>query len=576
MRRDHITSIIVKAALAFVLAVFIPAAVNAQEYENAPVEVSKDKVRIGGQVCYSHIVLEKQTLYSISKAYNVSLEDIYKYNPSVKENGLKKNSILIIPVAEKSEETKAAEEVKQTQPEPKAEEQVRPEQTQEQKDRPKTQARSKRKTHTVKWYEDIEGIAKKYEVSVNAIMQANSLTSKKLTKRQKLVIPDPGEYSDEDFAAAGEEMAAADTTAAADSLQEDRDWLFPGLLFPKKEVNLSLLMPLKATGSSANSQNMDFYSGVLLAVYDMYREGISTNLNVYDVAGGIPADGDLSDSDIIIGPVASGDISSLFEAVPDAKAVISPLDPRAENIAYTQKAMIHVPTPHAVQYRDLVSWIREDMKPGDRVLFITEKGARQTDATASMTAAIDSSGIEYTPLSYSILEGRDVTETLAYLMTETNTNRVYIASESEAFVNDVVRNLNVMIHQKYDVVLYAPSKIRSFETIEVENFHNTKMRVSLGYYIDYNDAKVKEFLLKYRALFNTEPTQFAYQGYDIARHFIDLCSKYGNRWMNRIVDTDASMLQSSFDFTATPDGGYINNGVRRIIYGENWNVEKIR
>ena len=46
-----------------------------QDYVSTPVQISKEKVKINGQVCYSHVVLEKQTLFSISKAYNVSLED---------------------------------------------------------------------------------------------------------------------------------------------------------------------------------------------------------------------------------------------------------------------------------------------------------------------------------------------------------------------------------------------------------------------------------------------------------------------------------------------------------------------
>ena len=70
---------------------------NAQEYVSTPVEISKEKVKIDGKVCYSHVVLEKQTLFSICKAYEVSAEDIYQYNPNLKETGLKKNSIIIIP-----------------------------------------------------------------------------------------------------------------------------------------------------------------------------------------------------------------------------------------------------------------------------------------------------------------------------------------------------------------------------------------------------------------------------------------------------------------------------------------------
>ncbi len=566
MKRFLITSIIAKAVMALALTACIPSILAAQEYDNAPVTISKEKVRIDGQVCYSHIVLEKQTLYSISKAYEVSIEDIYKFNPSLKKDGLKKNSILIIPVAAKAEKQEEAV----AQPPEKTEQQTALTEEPQKKQEPK------RRIHTAKWYEDLDGIAARYGVSVSAIMQANNLTDKKLSRRQKLIIPNPGEYQDELIAETTEETGS-DDTEVSDSLHQEDSSLFHGIFFPKKNVSMSLLMPLKATGSTGSRQNMDFYSGVLLAVRDMQKEGISTTLDVYDVADGtLPSSDKLPESDIIIGPVSSGDISRLFETVPQAKAVVSPLDPRADGLAYSQKAMIQAPTPHAIQYIDLISWLKDDMKPGDRVLFITEKGARQTDAVTSMTAAIDSSGVEYKPLSYSILEGRNVTETLAYLMTETAANRVFIASESEAFVNDVVRNLNVMIHQKYNVVLYAPSKIRSFETIEVENFHNTKMHVSTGYYIDYNDPKVMDFLLKYRALFNTEPSQFAYQGYDIAKYFISHCSKYGNRWMNKLDKNKVPMLQSTFDFVQTPEGGFINNGVRRIIYSDNWTVEKVR
>ncbi len=591
MKRYLITSIIaiLTAATCF------PPAVCAQEYHNTPVEVSKEKVRINGQVCYSHIVLEKQTLYSICKAYNVSAEDIYKFNPSVKENGLKKNSILIIPMA--SEPVKGEEAIRKS--EPKTEQEAEPEQKPEPEPEQKTvsekkpepepkkveKAGGKRKIHTAKWYESLDDIAFRYGVSSEAIMKANNLTSKKLSKRQKLIIPRPGEYSAEESAEAiVETPAVSDTTIVSDTLNyeipgSDRDGksLFTQLFVPKKEIDMALLLPLKATGSAGSRQNLDFYSGVLLAVYDMAKEGISTNLNVYDIAdGSIPAADEIIDSDVIIGPVASGDINRTFMAAPSIKALVSPLDPRAEHLAYSNNSLIHAPTPHTVQYNDLISWIKEDMQADDSVLFITEKGARQTDAVINMAETMTSSGLDYKPLSYSILEGRDITETLATMMTQTGANRVYIASESEAFVNDVVRNLNVMIHQKYNVVLYAPSKIRSFETIEVENFHNTKMRVSTGYYIDYDEPKVKEFLLHYRALFNTEPTQFAYQGYDLAKYFIGLCSKYGNRWVDKLDSESASMLQSNFRFEKTPTGGYVNNSVHRILYGDNWEVIKVR
>jgi ABC-type branched-subunit amino acid transport system substrate-binding protein len=210
------------------------------------------------------------------------------------------------------------------------------------------------------------------------------------------------------------------------------------------------------------------------------------------------------------------------------------------------------------------------------VIFITEKGARQSDVQTQMQAAIDSSGVAYRNFSYSILEGRDVMDPLMALMTKTGQNRVVIASESEAFVNDVVRNLNLIEYQKCEVVLYSPSKNRNFETIDVDNIHNTSLHTSLSYYINYDDPKVKNFLLKYRAMFNTEPTQFAFQGYDLATYFIDLVSRYGEKWSEMMPENEKKMLQSTFRFrkAGNDEGGYINNGVRRISYEEGWKVKE--
>jgi LysM repeat protein/ABC-type branched-subunit amino acid transport system substrate-binding protein len=586
-------NVIIKVMTALALTMGSAAASLGQEYQNTPVTISKDKVRHNGEVCYSHIVKERQTLYSIGKAYNVSIEDIYKYNPSVKENGLKVNTILIIPIAGEATQTNAdvavemaAEPVVETVAKteeaqtPVAETVSEPEVKPEVKVEPATEPEDediiiKRKTHTVRWFEDLDTIAEKYGVTVEALMEINGLTGRKLTKRQKLIIPTEEEaaqaQADDNGIEDGETLQdASDTTAVTDTL------MLPEMP-SKKTVDLSLMLPLNASSAKgSSSNNIDFYSGVLLAIYEMSQNGVSTSLDTYDIADGkIKTDLDsLKNENVVIGPVSTGDLTRLFNTAPQDKMVVSPLDQRAEKLVYEHSNMIQAPTPYSVIYTDLMAWMKEDLQEGDRAIVVTEKGARATEAVQAMMAAVDSSKIEYKALSYSILEGRDVPESLAWLMTEDETasNRVFIASESEAFVNDVVRNLNVMIHKKYKVVLYAPGRIRNFETIEVDNFHNSNLHVSLGYYIDYDDAKVKEFLLKYRALYNSEPTQFSFQGYDLAKYFIGLCSKYGENWTQKLESSDSKMLQSIFRFRKTEAGGYINTGVHRLVYGEGYQI----
>lgn len=535
---------------------------KAQEYNNAPVSISKEKVKVGGKICYSHIVLEKQTLYSISKAYNVSIDDIYRFNPTLKDVGLKKNSIILIPSAEALKEDVQVADVKKEG---------------------KVNGEKKKRIHIRKWFEDLDMIAAQYKVRVEDIMTANNLTDKKLTNRQKLIIPD-AETESPDSAAGVEnpvqtEVAHSDDTMITETGEDAQEEAqFEWVDLPTEAIHATVLLPMRNMEGKLSRNNMDFYSGVMLAVHDLATKGINIDVNAYDIADQSHpvTKEDIENSDIIIGPISAADQTKLFQTSDKTGAVVSPLDPRSERLVVEYNSLIQAPTPHKTQYEDLINWIKEELEENDKVIMFSERTARENKTANLMKEVMDSSKIAYTPFSYSILEGRDILESLKEMMTLEGANRIYIASESEAFVNDVVRNLNLMLLENFQVILYAPSKIRSFETIEVEHFHKTSMRVSLNYFINYDKQEVKDFLLKYRALYNTEPSQFAFQGYDIANYFLNLYNRYGKDWMNFLENSEKSMLQSTYDFSKCGTGGYINTGVRRILYGPGWTVEQIR
>lgn len=589
--KQHIYRKITQIVLGALLFSGMPMGVSAQEYIAPEVTISKEKVKIDGIVCYSHIVIERQTLYSISKAYNVTIDDIYRFNPTLKETGLRKNSIIIIPSAEAMEKAQekaapdtAAAPHEEKKPETRKQEdkkqEVRKQEERKQEERKQEDEKEKGKIHVVKWYEDIETIAQKYGVSAESIITANNLEGKKLKSRMKLTIPSGEVVPQEQLA----DVEKPDSTKTPiDTLVEKVEEIKEAIvekaedIFKKKEVNASLLLPLKAVNGTSSRNNMDFYCGALLAVYDLAEEGISTDLSVFDIAEGAQVTrSQIENSDVIIGPISSGDLTRLFTQAPSSAKVVSPLDPRAESLTASYRNLIHAPTPQIVQYLDLVAWMQEDMKEGDRIIIISEKGARQSQNAIEMKAAVDSAKLSYSPFSYSILEGRDITETLESMMTKEGTNRFLTTSESEAFVNDVVRNINLLAHLKYDVTLYAPSKIKGFDNIEVENFHNTNLHVSSTYNINYDSDKVKAFIMKYRALYNTEPNQYAFQGYDVTKYFVEMAAKHGKDWPEHLEESEKSMLQSTYKCKRAGNGGYVNTGTRRVVYGEDWSVKQIR
>ena len=559
-------SVIINVVGILLLGFGFNAAAQNTEYKATPVTISKDQVRNNGKLYYSHVVLERQTLFSISKAYNVTLQEIYDTNPTLnlETEGLKTYQILLIPIKEDAGLINDTAEPAETADAPRT------------SPAPETTAAPKTGEyiiHTVKWFEDINIIAKKYGVSVDAIMKANGLSSKTLSRKQQIKVPVGGTAGDvmvaegNDIPQQTEDKTIFDTIS--ETINEKAEEIFNT---GKNDITAALILPFIAQ-KQPNDNNLDFYSGVLLAVRDLSAEGINVDLSVYDAAGGvIPVTEEKFNScDIVLGPISVADITSTLKICGSRTPVISPLEPKAADLAAVYSNLIQAPSSTEAQCEDIIDWLKEEMKSGDTVILFSEKGAKMTAAASTLAQALANSGITYTTISYGLLEGKDIAARIESAATETNTVRMVIASESEAFVNDVVRNANLAAHRKHQVALYCTSRVRSFETIEVENLHNTNLHTSISYYVDYDAPEVQRFVKAYRALFNTEPGPFAFQGYDTAHYFCGMCSKYW-RWTEKLDNFRGKGLQSDFKFQRTAEGGYVNTAVRRVLYAPDFRI----
>lgn len=569
-------------AACMLLGAGLQASAQDTEYKATPVTISRDKVRKDGKLFYSHVVLERQTLFSISKAYGVSLQDIYDANPTLKleTEGLKTYQILMIPVVDNhpgAQEDAASPVNAQAKPAATDNASVAP--------APQTMDYI---FHTVKWFEDLNSIAKKYGVSKEAIMRANGMTSPTVTRKQRLKIP---------MGAAAElEEEPAPVPSGADEPEVDEkeeeksrnifdtigeaitekaeEWLYTG----KNDITAALIMPFNAQ-KSPSENNLEFYSGVLLAAYDLKAEGINVDLSVYDAVGGnIPVTADkLSSCDVVIGPVSTADLTSTLRLAPSGTTIVSPLEPKAVDLARMYDNLVQAPSSSENQSEGLIDWLAEDFRTGDRIILLTQKNATLTSAESVMVTKLQDSGLPFTTISYGVLEGRNIASSIDNAAAQAGTTRLVVASESEAFVSDVVRHANLLAlrnNRRSSIVVYGLSKVRSFDTIEIESLHNTNLHVAISYFVDYDSPAVQKFLMAYRALFNAEPGPFAFQGYDTAYTFIKMCSRYGRRWADKLDDQNVMRgLQSNFFFDHRD--AHVNKAVRRVVYSPDFSIKLV-
>jgi LysM repeat protein len=131
--------------------------------DQVPVERTTNKVILEGTVYYIHVVKPGQTLYAISKAYNISQKEIAIENPGV-ISGLQIGQSLKIPVeATMLDEVDTSELLDQGED---------------------------IQVHIVEKGETLYGIARRYEVTEEVLMQANrGVTARNLKNGQRLIIP---------------------------------------------------------------------------------------------------------------------------------------------------------------------------------------------------------------------------------------------------------------------------------------------------------------------------------------------------------------------------------------------------
>ena len=636
------------ALAGLLLCLVLSPALSAQEYVATPVKVSTEKVRLNGKVYLSHPVQERQTLFGIAKAYGVAVEDLYKANEGLEEKGLQTGTTLLVPIVEGASQAQAVPDRAEARPTAQA--------------APQGQSFIE---HTVMWYEDLEDIAAQYGVTPEAIMQANGMRSKKVTKREVLKIPaDPGKVlasatpvkaepkqqaapkqeaapkaedkpvppptlptlddpviKDPEMVSAGKykplkvdkvkvkkadilppeiptlgdpeiadpEIAAgnydpltvnpvtvdpAQALAGKEEEEEDDDRILDWLT-GKGSVEMGLLLPFNAAGRTSET-NMDFYSGVLAALRDLEAAGIKATLNVYDLQDGVPSALELGKNDFILGPITTTDLTTVLDRTDGRVPVVSPLDQRAADLADTRPGFIQAPSAVDSQYTDLAAWAADDLQRDDRIILVTEKVNGSTAPAVGVRNALVAAGTPYEGVSWTVAEGRSLPAALTSRLTKTGVNRIIVASEKEAFVSDMVRNLVILLGRGYKVAMYAPSKVRTFETIDGSTYHQNDLHICSPYFADYDTPAVKSFVRTYRALYRTEPSQFAFQGYDLPPHSASLGSKYGNRWTRAITRVDESGLHTDFHFEKTPAGSFRNTGIRRIVYKTDYSTTLVK
>ena len=620
-------------------------------YPQVPIVTSTTKVTIDGKNFYQHNVKQGETLYSICRAYNVSQNDVESHNPDV-STGIRVGQEIKIPIAAEStpvtpqfqptqfiyhitEKGQTAfrltqlynislEELYRFNPEvenaslqagqvvkiPKSADVV----TQQAKPKPGYFL------HTVKRKETLYSISKSYQVELNDVLEINpDIDSRKpkLKTGQQIKIPLKVEPT---------QPTQPDTVVHPDGQVGDVSDMFPSSATnngsgcdetSQKEFNIALFLPLFLADNSPASppdtsmvkdengrfrykdgrywihprsaNALEFYQGALLAIDSLKKQGLIPKVSIFDTMRDTVKMAQLLRSpamrnmDLMIGPFSTEMVNQVRSFARENRIVyISPTAINAASIKANPYLMqVNAGEIHAVG--PMVDFISKQQH-----IHVTLIGNKRESDQTLFNAYLNKLRSVFADSSLTIRQMRsDSLQQPTRYLKKNRTNIVIIPASDEVFVNVVTGQLNVATHG-YTINLFGLASWTKFMNLDMEYLYAMEFRYATAFYIDYKKQDVQKFLQKYRKTYFTEPTmltglgeissnayQHAFLGYDVTFYFMSALKKYGKGFGQCIQDFRLPMLQSDFHFEKTdPYSGYINTHIDIYKYSKDYTVVK--
>lgn len=599
-----------------------------------PTEVirSKEKTLVNGKVYYIHTVQKGQTLYSISKAYEVSQDLIRQENPNIDPAALKEGLVLripaqansVAPVYPQNREDFIDHKVRKGQTvyslarkyrvdeeliyryNPWAKQGIQPDQTIwiPKKEMQAVVTEESQAPgffyHTVKDNETLYSLAVLYNVTESDIVDQNLFLKDGLKTGQVLKIPritSRPEVSEPDSAVVSVPFGPCEGGTV-----ENKTWEVALILplfarYSAEEMAVpadsaaeegSIPSPQKQTGLRGRNF-AEFYEGFLLAVDSLRQVGVSLNLRVYDAerdqARVRSILQDVSDvhPDLIIGPVYTDEVDlagrlGMFQEV----NVVSPLSTRTSLISNNPRVFQVVPS-RETEKEKLADYL-SGIKTGRFVLI------RGTDSVSYRESWIFKKYfLEHRPVNeqnqpIEMVDYRlndSLLTRLGRVLSQNTENHIIVISESEPDVSRLITKLYMMA-PLYPMSVYGMPSWQAWKTIDLNYFHSLGLHLISPFYVDYARQEVRRFMYKSRVAYGYEPYEtgslgynFSMLGYDVGFYFLQSLQKYGRDFQNCIENQQPSLLLAPYRFVRAGLGGYANTGFNMITYHKDYSVSSV-
>ena len=520
-----------------------------------------------------HIITPGETIYALSRLYNVSANEIIQSNPDIDINTISIGTEIAIP--------------------------RRQQQTVNEPQRVEASATDTYFYHEAQRGESLSSIGRLYNVTVRDLRNANSnLWFLRIGDRVRVPGVKPETVVDDTII----EETPYIPVVTEESIPIERPSDFIGFTKLSGKIDVAVLLPFYFRENFTDNirtrrsedwiypESLDFiemYEGILLAADTLRSLGLDINIYTYEIQSDTVAlsrlirAGNLRNMDLIIGPVYSNNLRIATEYARNFDIpVVSPVhlfnnsllngNPNLFMANPTLEVAQNTLAKKIAEYHDHnFIFIHADSLGIDEDVRRFRSAIRREFSVRRPFAEMRFREMRF--LSRSRIGNNNRFENV---FSPQVGNVVIIASEHAPVISETITDIHVL-SRRFDVKVFGYPMLRELETLETRYFFDLNMLLYSSYWIDYAKPNVRQFNANYRKTFFTQPseTSFAWQGYDIAYYFISGLALYGKDFIKRPSIHRPELLHTDFDFVSkSSNDGFENQRLFPIRYTKDFDV----
>ncbi|MDD5570534.1 MAG: ABC transporter substrate-binding protein [Bacteroidales bacterium] len=107
---------------------------------------------------------------------------------------------------------------------------------------------------------------------------------------------------------------------------------------------------------------------------------------------------------------------------------------------------------------------------------------------------------------------------------------------------------------------------RHFDNMEITYLVKLYLQMYSTTFVDYEQENVKDFVRKYRDRFKTEPDKYAFVGFDICFYFLKALKDFGVNFQDNLSNIKTEPLQNNYIYRKTENNGFENRYINIFKY----------